>query len=346
VNYYIIILLTFIILGFLIIMKNIHSENDKDMFYESKEIYVLGTIIQLKANGRKAKDAIEEAVKKLYQIDDMMSAFKKESDISKINSNAGIMATKINNETYEVIKKAVYYAQMSQGAFEPTIRPLVELYGFNSENPKIPSEQNVREILKLINYQDVLLDDKEKTVILRNRNQRLDLGAIAKGYAADVIRDIFIKKNIKSAIIDLGGNIYALGKKAQDKLWNIGIQDPLSSTGKFVGIISVEDKSIVTSGDYERYFLVGGKRYHHIINPLTGYPCDNEIVSATIISDNSIDGDGLTTCGFVLGLEEGMRLIEKIKGVDAIFITKDKKVYLTRGIKNKVNITNKDYILQ
>lgn len=312
----------------------------------SDEIYVLGTIIQLRVSGKEGKKAIDEAVKRLYEIDDRMSAFKENSDISKINENAGIAPSNVNEDTYTVIKKAVYYADLSQGAFEPTIKPLVKLYNFRGENPSIPAKEEIEEALKLVNYKDIILNDKEKSVRLKKKNQSLDLGAIAKGYAADEVKRIFKNNNVKSAIIDLGGNIYALGKKADDTLWNIGIQDPLSSTGKYMGILSAADKSIVTSGNYERYFEIDGKRYHHIINPNTGYPCENGIISTTIISDQSIDGDGLTTCGYIMGLQSGLDLMEETEGVDAIFITTDKKVYITSGIKNNFKLMNEEYILE
>ena len=159
------------------------------------------------------------------------------------------------------------------------------------------------------------------------------------------MKSIFQNHNIKSAIIDLGGNIYALGNKLDGSSWNIGVQEPLNFEGACMGIVSVRDKSIVTSGNYERYFVKDGKRYHHIIDPRIGYPDDNGIISVTIISDCSIDGDGLTTCGYIMGLQRGFKLIEDQEGVDAIFITEDKKVYVTSKLKDSFQITNPQYIL-
>ncbi|MHC1685248.1 MAG: FAD:protein FMN transferase [Clostridiaceae bacterium] len=312
----------------------------------SDEVYVLGTVIQLRAIGEKSKEAIEQSIIRLFQIDDKMSVFKEDSEVSAINKNAGISPSKISEDSYFVIKKAVEYANLSHGAFEPTIRPLVKLYGFGSKNPRIPSSEEINEALNLVSYKDVILDDENKSVMLKKKGQSLDLGAIAKGYAADEVKRIFEKNDVKSGMINLGGNIYAHGKKQDNSLWNVGIQDPLGNTGQYIGVISVCDKSVVTSGNYERYFEVDGKRYHHIINPKTGYPCENKIISTTIVSDHSVDGDGLTTCGYIMGLESGFDLIENTQGVDAIFITSDKKVYITSGIRNKVNLINKDYVFE
>lgn len=308
-----------------------------------KEAYVLGTVIQLKVYGNKAEKAIDESIIRLNEIDDRMSVFKEFSDISRINKNAGVEAQVVNEDTYYVIEKAFEYAKLSQGAFDPTIRPLVNLWGVWTEHAKVPSKEEIAAELQYVNYKDIILNGTNSSIKLSKEKQCLDVGAIAKGYAADEVKQILKEDAIKSAIIDLGGNIFALGKKFDGSLWNIGIQHPLSSRGKFVGIVSFADKSVVTSGNYERYFIQEGKRYHHIIDPRTGYPSENGIISATIISDYSIDGDGLSTCVYVLGPQKAMKLIEGIRGVDAIVITEDRKVYVTSGIKDNFKITNEEF---
>jgi len=308
-----------------------------------KQFYTLGTIIELKVHGPNAEKSIIEAISKLSQIDDKMSVFKDFSEVSIINRNAGISYCKVSDDTYFVIKRAVEYSKLSGGAFEPTIRPLVGLWGVNTDHARIPKLDEIRYYMRLINYKDIILNDKDKSIILRNENQQIDLGAIAKGFAADKVKDILIENNIENAIIDLGGNIYALGNKPDGALWNIGIQDPIKVRGEYVGIVSVKNKSIVTSGNYERYFIEEGKRYHHIINPMTGAPSENDIISATVISEYSIDGDALTTCVYVMGIKKGLKLIESIEGTEAIFITKDKQVYVTQGIVDTFKLTNEEY---
>jgi len=310
-----------------------------------KEYNVLGTTVQLSVYDSDDETAVDEALERLDQIDDRMSAFKNMSFISKININAGGLMQEVTEDVYYVIDKAVQYAEFSEGAFDPTIRPLVNLWGVFTNHAMVPEKYEIEEKLRLVNYKDIVLDKANCAVKLKHRNQCIDLGAIAKGYAADEVKRIFLNHNIKSAIIDLGGNIYALGNKLDGSSFNIGIQDPLGFEGESIGIVSVRDKSIVTSGNYERYFEKDGKRYHHIINPRNGYPDENGIISVTVISDLSIDGDGLTTCGYIMGLQRGFELIEDLEGVEAIFITKDKKIYITSNLTNNFQLINSEYTL-
>lgn len=273
-----------------------------------------------------------------------MSAFKEESDISKINSKAGVTPQVVSKDTYFVVKNAVEYSQILEGTFDPTIRPLVKLWNIGNDKEIIPKKAKIEEALKLVNYNDVILDESNSTIMLKNKYQALDVGGIAKGFAADEVRDIFHKNKVKSALIDLGGNIFALGSKDDGTPWRVGIQNPFQSRGDFIGILSVKDKSIVTSGNYERYFMKDGQRFHHIIDPKTGYPSQSKIISATIISNNSIDGDGLSTGVYILGIHKALKIIEAIEGIDAIFITEDKRVYTTSGIdKNIFVLTNDEF---
>lgn len=309
-----------------------------------RQFYVLGTIIQLKVYGSNGKRAIDEAVNRLNEIDNKMSVFKEYSEVSLINQKAGISSVEVSKDTYFVIKEAVKYSNLSEGAFDPTIRPIVELWGIGTDKPRIPSESEICSELKLVNYKDIVLDEKESSIKLKNKDQTMDLGGIAKGYAADEVKRILINNNIKSALINLGGNIFALGKKPDKTQWQIGVQNPFSKRGEFVGFISIKNKSIVTSGNYERYFISNGKKFHHIIDPKTGYPSESRIVSSTIISDYSIDGDGLSTGVYIMGLDKSIKLIESMKGIDAIFITENKEIYLTSGIKNKFKLIDENFI--
>ncbi|MDR3597203.1 FAD:protein FMN transferase [Clostridium sp.] len=317
--------------------------------YENNEIvkssYALGTLINLRAYGSKAEKAIDEALERLNNIDDKMSAFKESSEISKINYMAGTSETSVGRDTYLVVKKAIEYSKVLEGTFDPTIRPLVKLWNIGTKEEKIPEEAEIRAAKKLVNCSDVILDESNTSIMLKHKNQALDVGGIAKGFAADEVRDIFLKHNIKSALIDLGGNIFALGAKQDNTPWRVGIQNPFKPRGEFIGILSVKNKSIVTSGNYERYFMKDGKRFHHIIDPKTGYPSESKIISATIISDNSIDGDGLSTGVYILGVDKALKIIDAIEGIDAIFVTEDKKVYMTSGVKDIFMLADDEFIL-
>ena len=318
--------------------------------YEKPEVmknsYALGTIINLRAYGNKAEKAIDEAIEKLNDIDDKMSAFKEDSEISKINSKAGTSSEEIvSKDTYFVVKNAVEYSEILEGTFDPTIRPLVKLWSIGTKEEIIPEKLQIEETLKLVNYKDVLLNESKHSIMLKQKKQALDVGGIAKGFAADEVRDVFYKHNIKSALIDLGGNIFALGSKEDGSPWRVGIQNPFKPRGEYVGILSVKNKSVVTSGNYEKYFMKDGQRFHHIIDPKTGYPSQSKIISATIISDNSIDGDGLSTGIYILGIEKAMKIIEGIPGIEAIFITEDKKIYRTSGINKEILILTDEEFL-
>ncbi|PJI09312.1 MULTISPECIES: FAD:protein FMN transferase [Clostridium] len=311
----------------------------------TKNFYSFGTTISLTAYCKNSDAAIDESIKKLNTLNDKLSAFNKYSEISSITEAAGKNFVKVSAETYFLIKKSVYYSNLTHGTFDPTIRPIVSLWNIGKENFKIPTETEVISSLKLVNYKDILFDDKGTSIMLRNKNQSIDVGGIAKGYAADEIKSIFKKHKIKKGIIDLGGNLMLVGKKGFRENWNIGIQNPLAYTGNYVGILSLKDKSVVTSGNYERYSIVGSRFFHHIIDPLTGYPSDNEVISITIISDKSLDGDGLSTGIYIMGVNAGGNLINSLKGLDAIFITKGKEIYLTKGIKDNFQITNQEFKL-
>ncbi|GKU26229.1 FAD:protein FMN transferase [Clostridium folliculivorans] len=308
--------------------------------------YGLGTIIHLKATGKGAEKAITEAITKINDIDDKMSAFKESSEIKRINAKAGSSYEIVSKDTYDVIEKAVRYSEVLEGTFDPTIRPLVELWNSSGKQKKVPEKNKIKEKIQLVNYKDIILDKTNFSVKLRKYDQQLDLGGIAKGYAADEVRNIFKKYKVKSGLIDLGGNIYVLGNKENGSPWTVGIQDPFKPRGNYVMTINVADKSVVTSGDYEKYFIAEGDKYHHILDVRTGFPAESEIVSSTVISDNSIDGDGLSTGLFILGVEKSLKILEAVDGIDGIFITKDKKIYATEGIKKLLTITNEEFKLE
>lgn len=303
----------------------------------------MGTIIQLKVYGSNAKKATDKALQRISDIENKMSVNIETSEVSKLNAKAGISTEKLSADTFSVIEKSVQYSKLTQGALDATIEPIVKLWGIGTEKERLPTQNEIEEKLKLVDYNDIILDSKNSTASLRRTGQAIDLGAIAKGYTADEIKKVLLSNKISSALINLGGNVYAIGNKTDGTSWTIGIQNPLDERGNYIGTISVTDKSIVTSGNYERYFIHEGKRYHHIFDSKTGYPSEGGLISTTIISDNSIDGDALSTSTYIMGLTRGMKLVESIKGVEAIFITADKKIYITPGIKDNFNLISKEF---
>ena len=338
--------ITGLLLSICLLATSCTKEVKKEEPSVTRENYLLGTIVQLKVYGKNADKAADKAMDVISLIDDLMSPSKPNSDVAKINASSGKSFVKVSEDTYNVIKRSFYYSELSNGAFDVTVGPLVNIWGIGTEHARVPAPSEIKNKVSLINYKDIEIDDANKAIKLKREGQGIDLGAIAKGYAADKVKETLMSEGIKTAFINLGGNVVTLGKKSDGTLWNIGVQDPLNTRGDYFAIVKVSDKSIVSSGNYERFFIKDGIKYHHILDTKTGYPSNNEIMATTIISEKSIDGDALSTSAFVLGLDKGMKLVESLKGVEAIFITKDKKVYTTSGLKDSFQITNKEYIYE
>lgn len=308
-----------------------------------KQIFALDTVINLQYYGKNADKAIDESAKRISNIENEMSIFLPDSQISKINKNSGENPVKVSKDLIYVSQIAYKHAKLSNGAFDPTIEPITNLWGIGTNHQKVPTPDEIEKIKKLVNYNDIVIDEKNSTIQLKRKGQGMDFGGIAKGYCADELKKICEKYNVKSAIINLGGNIYAVGNQPDGTPWQIGIQDPLGENGKYIGIINSTDNSIVSAGDYQRFFVQNGKTYGQIFNPLTGYPANNGVIATTIVSDCSIDGDALSNSLYVLGVDRGLKLVQSLKGIDALCVTSDKKIYLTPGMKKIFKLTDTKY---
>ncbi|WFD11330.1 FAD:protein FMN transferase [Tepidibacter hydrothermalis] len=319
---------------------------NKEITPVSRETFALGTIIDFKVYDKdqdKSNQVIDECIERIKDIEKKMSANMDNSEVTNVNKNAGKESVEVSNETMYVAKKSLEYSRITNGKFNLTVYPLVNLWGIGTENARVPSQSEIDQAISNIDYNDAVFDETENTIYLKRENQGIDLGAIAKGYVGDEIKKIFVKNDIKSAFVNLGGNVMAYETKVDGSKWRIGIQNPLDTRGEYLGVISVKDKSIVTSGNYERYFEQDGKRYHHILDATIGYPADAGLISTSIITESGIDADALSTSVYLMGLDEGMKLIESIDGVDAIFVTKDKEVYTTSGLKDNFELTNEEF---
>lgn len=299
----------------------------------SKTNFYFDTVITITLYGSEEK-YIDECFKICDRYEKMFSRTIADSEISLINTNSkNGNYTTVSDETLEVINYALKYSELSNGLFDITIGALTSLWDFSKDrdNHAVPTEETIENVIKNIGYAQV--DIKGNDILLTNPNASIDIGGIAKGYIADKLKEYLLMNNIKKGIINLGGNILLLGTKTDGSNYNIGIQRPFDSEGKTIAIVNTKDKSIVTSGVYERYFYKDDVLYHHILNPETGYPIENSLLSVTVISDNSVDGDGLSTTLFALGIDEGLEMIETIKDAEAIFIDSDYKIHLSSGLK-------------
>ncbi|MEG0181120.1 MAG: FAD:protein FMN transferase [Peptostreptococcaceae bacterium] len=316
----------------------------------TKTMYYLGTVNEVtlytKSGEKKAEEILSKCEEMVKDIDNKMNPSTLSSDIYKINENAGKSFTKVSKDTFDVIKTSIHFSHVSGGNFDVSIGSLVQLWNIGNEKAKVPTQSEINTVLPTINYKNIVLDDKNTSIMLKHKGTKLDLGGIAKGYAADKVVSYLKEQKIEGAIVNLGGNIYTLGTKDGKNKFNIGIQDPTKPRGNSIGSLSTTNNSVVTSGIYERYIEKNGKIYHHILSPKTGYPVENELSSVTIISDNSMYCDALSTTTFSLGTKEGLKLIESMPNTEAIFITKNKKIYLTPGLKDSFNLSDPTFTIK
>jgi thiamine biosynthesis lipoprotein len=317
----------------------------------SESEFVMGTVCSITLYVPKTVDTalvFHDVFTRFHEIENRMSANVSDTDIDRINQNAGLSAIAVHDETRTLLEQALHYAELSDGAFDPTVGPLVKLWGIGTENPRLPSQDEIEAARALVNWRDARVDPASGEVFLAKTGMALDLGAIAKGYAADEAARILAKAGVTGAIIDLGGNIFAYGIKSYnepDTLWRIGVQNPLDGRGAYIGVLALQNKSVVTSGIYERYAEINGTRYHHILSTYDGYPVQNGLLSVTIIAASSTESDALSTTVFVLGYERGRALIESLNDVEAIFVLEDKTIHATSGCLPMFTLSDTDYRL-
>ena len=302
----------------------------------SKSAFVLNTIASISIyeySGKKdASGLIDEAFALCSEYENLLSRTIEGSDVCRLNESKGETVL-VAPETEYLIRQAVYFSELSDGAFDITIAPASVLWDFNSESPLVPGKDALDEAVALIGYENISFG--EDGITLRN-GAKIDLGGIAKGYITDRLVDYLKENGVKSAIVNLGGNIYAAGRR-DSRDFNIGIKKPFGENSKLAGILHVSDTSVVTSGVYERYFERDGIKYHHILDPETGMPVYNGIDSVTIICPSSLYADALSTAAFVLGAEKGLRLIESMENTEAVFIMSDGSYIESSGIGSAVS---------
>lgn len=311
-------------------------------FAESSD-YIFNTKIYMKIaiDLEDEKMILEKASNYMRNIEKKLNFYDENSEISLINRNSGIRFVKISEDTFNVIKNAKFCSELTNGAFDATIAPLVKKWSVNSSSPKVLSIEEVNTVKSLVDYKDILLCEDSKSVMLARKDQEIDLGGIAKGYIADKIIELYKENGIKSGIINLGGNVKVLGKKSDDLMWNVGIIKPEKHANENIAVVSVEDMSVVTSGAYERAFSYNGKMYHHIINPITGYPAETDLKSITVICKDSVHADALSTPLFIMGKYKAYEFM-KSKQISGIMVTDDDKIIITKDLLKNFKLF-KDY---
>lgn len=320
---------------------------------------LLNTVCGINLYKDGTKELYEKIFNRLTEIDRDFNAHSETSFISQINQAAGKKAVEVPADVYYVIATSLEYSRLTGGAFDPTVGPLVELWGINTDFAHVPSKKEIEQTALLVNWQDVEItpntNNEGGNVMLRREGMALDLGGIAKGYAADEVVKIVAENNVSQAIVDLGGNIYVYGKKQDGSLWRVGVKNPNDPNGTPAMVLSLENSTVVTSGVYERFFIEDGIRYHHILDTKTGIPAQTGLLACTIICESSMTADALSTSMFLLGKENGIKFLRELAaenkmaevpglgtGVSGIFITEDGNVTASDTLRGAL-VTTAEY---
>ena len=301
----------------------------------SATAFKLNTVVTITIYDSQNTSLLDDALALCDHYEEIFSRTKESSELYQLNQGLLPRSEKgfsISSELEELIQSGLFYGELSEGAFDISVEPVSSLWDFTSGEKVIPTKQKIQDALSLVNYKNVKI--KNGSLSFQQEGMGLDLGAIAKGFISDRIKDFLMSKGVKSATINLGGNVLCIGSKPDNTPFRIGIQKPFANRNETAAVVDITDKAVISSGIYERYFKKNGKIYHHILDPKTGYPCETSLISVTIIADHGVDGDGLSTACFSLGLEKGMELINTLPDVQAVFITDDYKLHYSDNFEH------------
>lgn len=346
--------LSFVSIFMLVMLQFMSCDNSPKT--GSKQYFLLNTVCGINLYKDGTEKLYEKIFNRLSEIERDFNAHSETSYIFQINQAAGKKAVKVPADVYYVIATSLEYSRLTNGAFDPTVGPLVKLWGINTDFAHIPANEEISQTATLVNWQDVEItpntNNEGGSVMLRREGMALDLGGIAKGYAADEVVKIVKEHNVKQAIIDLGGNIYVYGKKQDGSLWRVGVKNPNDPNGTPAMVLSLKNSTVVTSGVYERFFIEDGIRYHHILDTKTGIPAQTGLLSCTIVCESSMTADALSTSMFLLGKENGMKFLSELAsvnrmaeipglgtGVGGIFITEDGNVTASATLRSSLSTT-------
>lgn len=327
-----------IILGIigLAIFNLIHQDNLKKY---SKTELLMDTVFEIAVyteDSAEGNRLLRDAFNKVRDLERLLSRYVKNSDVDRINQKAGSEEVQVSFKTLHLIERSLYFSEISEGHFDITIAPLLSLWGFGTGEERVPSEEEINEVLPQVNYQKIVLDDEENTVFLPEENMAVDLGGMAKGFIVDQIVEYLLEQGVEKAFVNAGGDIRVIGDRPDENPWRIAIRHP-RQRDQHTAVLPVSNQAIVTSGDYERFITVDGERYHHILNPYTGMPAD-QAISVTIIAPDCMTADALSTAVFILGPKKGMVLLESLPDIEGVIIDTAEKLHVTSGIKDQIEI--------
>lgn len=300
----------------------------------TKVIKLMGSrfdITVVAKNEYQATNYIQKAIDEITRIELLISEWDPNSQVSEINRNAGIKEVKVDKELFDLIKRSIQISKLTQGAFDISFASMDKVWKFDGSMKLMPTQDEINKSVEKIGYQNIILDEKNITVFLQNTGMKIGFGAIGKGYAADKTKKLLINLNVDAGIINASGDLNSWGKQPNGESWKIGITNPLNKE-KVFSWLPIDNSAVVTSGNYEKYVVLDGIRYTHIINPKTGYPVTG-LNSVTIFNKSAELADALATAVFVMGLETGLDFINQLDGVEGIIIDADNKIHTSKNIK-------------
>lgn len=294
------------------------------------ELFAMDTYMSLKAYGENGEAALSKASDKIKELEALFSVTNEKSEVFRLNDSEG-KKINVSPDTAFLIECSLEMNRETNGAFDITLYPITKEWGFTTGNYSVPSQARIDELLKSTGCEKIDFDKAGRSVSLKG-GANIDLGGIAKGYAGSCCADIMRAQGVESAILNMGGNVQTIGSKPDGSGWRVGIQDPNDSS-KLIGTVEVCDKAVITSGGYERYFEDdGGNRYHHILDPDTGYPAITDIISVTVIGSDGTTCDALSTSLFVMGTESSIELLKNKSDYDAVIVSDKNEIFITKGI--------------
>ncbi len=310
---------------------------------------VLGTSATITIyDDRVPRGIMERVFDRVVEIESLMSSNASnwpDSEVLTINRAAGRHPVAVSEDTFEVVERGIRYSSLTNGVFDISVGPLVSLWGVGTPRERVPTMDEILAAIPLIDFSRVEIDPEQRTVFLPDEGMAIDVGGIAKGFAVQEAAELLRSEGVTRAVLDFGGDVYTVGRRPDNNLWRIGLQSPEAGRGGIIAVIESSNTSVVTSGAYERFFIQDGVRYHHMIDISTGFPARSEVVSVTAIAENATLSDVLSTAGFILGLQEGIELFMRIPDVEGIFVTEDRRVFVTDGLGERFRLTDPEFRL-
>lgn len=306
--------------------------------------FVMGTVVTLQLYGTDDSIILDNAYGIIESIEMDMSLNVEDSEINQINKSGKIEDYEVSEEIFYVIQKSMDYSELSNGGFDITLEPVISLWNIGTEDAQVPAQAALTQALSYVGYEQIELDASNMTITMPE-SVSIDLGGIGKGYAADQVASYLKSEGVEKAIVNIGGNILVIGSKDDGSPFRVGLQNPFEGRNDYFAVVEVEDQTVVTSGIYERNFEEDGVLYHHILSTIDGYPVNNQVVSITVIADESIDADGLSTVLFIEGIEDGLKMANSIDGVECVYVNEESEVYLSDGAKAMVEISDEAFVI-